>query len=183
MAKLKPAIATHPGETLADELWARQMSQTELSLRSGLAKTAINEIIKGKRPINANYAIKLEYALGIDAEYWMTSQINYELDKIRLRNKRRMSNKQKTAVDEMFTIIDGLIEYSPGNPLLAQLKSAQPRLKQIEREQIEKAVDHTEQKNAKQANRILSAKFGLGNYVEPEENKGECYYNQTYWNE
>lgn len=88
MAKLKPNIAIHVGEYLLDELRARNITQLELANTSGLSKTIINEIIKGKRPINASYAIKLEKALGIDAEYWMIAQMNYELDKIRINNEQ-----------------------------------------------------------------------------------------------
>lgn len=94
--KLIPNILIHVGEFLSDEIFARNLTQLELSKKSGLSKTIINEIIKGKRPINANYAIKLEKALGIDAEYWLTAQMNYELDKIRLREKRRKQLKKTT---------------------------------------------------------------------------------------
>ena len=88
MAKLKPTIAIHVGEYLLDELCARGITQLELANTSGLSKTIINEIINGKRPINAKYALILENALGIDAEYWMTAQMNYELDKIRINNEQ-----------------------------------------------------------------------------------------------
>lgn len=70
---------THPGEHLEDELKARGINQSLLSEASGIPKTIINEIIKGKRGINAEYAVRLEVALEIDAEFWMTSQADYEL--------------------------------------------------------------------------------------------------------
>jgi hypothetical protein len=41
----------------------------------------------------------------------------------------------KTAIDQMFDIIEGLAEYSTENPLLQSLLTAKPRLKQLERNQ------------------------------------------------
>ena len=45
----------------------------------------------------------------------------------------------KTAIDQMFDIIEGLSEYSPENPMLQSLLAAKPRLKEIEKEQIKDA--------------------------------------------
>jgi hypothetical protein len=42
----------------------------------------------------------------------------------------------KTAIDQMFDIIEGLAEYSPENPLLQSLLAAKPRLKELEKEQM-----------------------------------------------
>ena len=42
----------------------------------------------------------------------------------------------KTAIDQMFDIIEGLSEYSPENPMLQSLLAAKPRLKEVEKEQI-----------------------------------------------
>lgn len=75
--------ATHVGEMLADELYARRMTQKELAVRTGIQPTVINEIIKGKRRINATHAIKLELVLGVDADFWLTAQMNYDIAKIK----------------------------------------------------------------------------------------------------
>jgi len=57
-----------------------------------------NEVVGAIKDLapKANYFINMiDKALGIDAEYWMTAQMNYELDKIRLREKRRKQFKNK----------------------------------------------------------------------------------------
>ncbi len=75
-----------------------------------------------------------------------------------------MQDKKQTAVDEMFNIIEGLIDYSPNNPLLKTLIAAKTRLKEIEKKQIIKS-------------------FTIGNrqeYYDATENSGEQYYNETY---
>jgi hypothetical protein len=41
----------------------------------------------------------------------------------------------KTAIDQMFDIIEGLAEYNPENPMLHSLLAAKPRLKEVEKEQ------------------------------------------------
>jgi len=50
--------------------------------------------------------------------------------------------KNKTAVDEMFKIIECMIEYSPNNPLLEQLMAAKPRLKELEKQQTLYALNY-----------------------------------------
>jgi hypothetical protein len=46
------------------------------------------------------------------------------------------NESNKTAIDQMFDIIEGLAEYSPENPLLQSLLTAKPRLKELEKEQM-----------------------------------------------
>jgi hypothetical protein len=45
------------------------------------------------------------------------------------------NESNKTAIDQMFDIIEGLAEYSPENPMLQSLLAAKPRLKEMEKEQ------------------------------------------------
>jgi len=46
------------------------------------------------------------------------------------------NESNKTAIDQMFDIIEGLAEYSPENPMLQSLIAAKPRLKELEKEQM-----------------------------------------------
>ncbi len=87
MKDLVPAHATHPGEIIADELLARSMNQVEFAGLIGMNTSQLNEILNGKRGINAELALLLEKALGIDADYWMTAQSNFELDLARINEK------------------------------------------------------------------------------------------------
>ena len=45
-------------------------------------------IIRGKRNITPELAVRMEDALGIKAEFWMKYQVAYEIDKIRIKNKK-----------------------------------------------------------------------------------------------
>lgn len=86
---LTPAVAIHPGEHLSDELDARGISQIEFAKMIGYQKSQLNEVIKGKRGINADLALLLQSALGIDAGFWLNLQKNYELDLARIEAKNR----------------------------------------------------------------------------------------------
>ena len=94
-----PGSVMHPGELLKDELEARAMKQIELAKELGIAKNVMSEIIGGKRNITPELAVRLEDALGIKAEFWMKYQVAYEIDKIRIKNKRSIqgANISETA--------------------------------------------------------------------------------------
>ena len=74
----------HPGETLAEVLEDREMTQKELSIRTGMSEKHISTVINGQKNISSSFAKKLEYALGIETEFWMNLQANYERESERL---------------------------------------------------------------------------------------------------
>jgi addiction module HigA family antidote len=85
----------HPGEFIKDEIDARGMKQQELTEKMGIAKNVLSEIIHGKRNLTPLLSLKLEEALGVNAEFWMKLQINYEINLIR--------NQYKSLVDKTKT--------------------------------------------------------------------------------
>lgn len=55
----KAILAATPGRLLQEEfIEAHQLSQSELSRRTGIPRSSINEIVKGKRAITAETAFK-----------------------------------------------------------------------------------------------------------------------------
>lgn len=105
-----PFEATHPGSVILDEISARNISQKELAYELGVLPTFLNEILKGKRAITADFAILLEKSLGISADYWMRFQSQYDIDKARLKEK----NVRKIELIETWNIIK---EYVPVSQL------------------------------------------------------------------
>ncbi len=105
-----PFEATHPGTVILDEISARNISQKELAHELGVLPTFLNEILKGKRAITADFAVLLEKSLGISADYWMKFQSQYDLDRARLKEK----NVRKIELIETWNIIK---EYVPVNQL------------------------------------------------------------------
>jgi len=73
-----PFRATHPGYILKDELEARGIKQKDFAKSIEMHSSHLNEIIKGKRDINASIAMKLERELNISYDFWMNLQSNYE---------------------------------------------------------------------------------------------------------
>lgn len=74
---ITPHIPTHPGEILREEIEYRGITQTQLAHEIGVSISLINEIINGKRDLSIEYALLLEAALEIDADFWINLQDNY----------------------------------------------------------------------------------------------------------
>ena len=70
----------HPGEILAEELEAINMTAMELARRLGVPDNRIYQIIHGKRSITADTALRLGKFFNTTAEYWLNLQKLYELD-------------------------------------------------------------------------------------------------------
>lgn len=83
---LTPFEPTHPGEILREEIESRGITQTKLAAQLGVKVSIVNELIKGKRDINIEYALMLEAALGIDADFWINLQTNYSKAKAQHNN-------------------------------------------------------------------------------------------------
>ena len=79
---LTPPDPTHPGEVLREELECRGISQTKLANEIGMKVSLLNELINGKRDFTIEYAMMLEAALGIDADFWMNMQSYYNKGKL-----------------------------------------------------------------------------------------------------
>ena len=74
----EPDYAVPPGETLAEVLEVRGMSQAELARRTGVSAKHINLILKGTAPITPDTALKLERVLNIPARIWNALEVNYQ---------------------------------------------------------------------------------------------------------
>jgi HTH-type transcriptional regulator/antitoxin HigA len=85
--EILPFESTHPGTLLKDELNARGIKQKEFAIELGVLPSFLNEIVKGKRPITADFAVLLEKSLEIPADYWMRFQSQYEIDRARIKEK------------------------------------------------------------------------------------------------
>lgn len=84
--KLQPPILrATPGRILKEEfLDGFSLTQAELSKRTGMPRSTINEIIKGKRPINAETAVTLGMFFGMSAQFWLNLQSQYDLHRVEL---------------------------------------------------------------------------------------------------
>lgn len=69
----------HPGIFLGSLLEERQVSQSELSRSSGLSFQRINGMIRGRRPITPDSALRIGRALGIDAADLVEAQAAFDV--------------------------------------------------------------------------------------------------------
>ena len=72
----------HPGEVLLEEfIQPLGLSQHQLAMSMRVSPQKINDIVRGKRGITADTALRLSIALGTTAEFWMGLQSDYDLEK------------------------------------------------------------------------------------------------------
>ena len=76
---LEPYYPTHPGEVLKDEIEYRGISQKKLAEAMGVPYSLLNEVLNGKRPINAELALLIETALDLPAEPLLKMQTRYNM--------------------------------------------------------------------------------------------------------
>src|SRR5437899_2106215 len=86
-----PTYAFSPGETLAEVLGSRQMSQAKLAERTGLTPKTVNEIVRGKAPVSPETALQLERVLGLPASFWNNLQRRYDEALAREAEAERLS--------------------------------------------------------------------------------------------
>jgi addiction module HigA family antidote len=69
----------HPGVLIQDTLNDLGMTQVTLAKRLKIPIQRLNEIIRGRRGISADTALRLSKVLGTTPEYWMQLQIAIDL--------------------------------------------------------------------------------------------------------
>jgi antitoxin HigA-1 len=78
MVKLKNI---HPGEVLLEEfLLPFEISAYRLSKDIGIPQTRTSQIIKGKRRITADTALRLSRYFGTSAKFWLGLQNDFDLE-------------------------------------------------------------------------------------------------------
>ncbi|NTW69573.1 MAG: HigA family addiction module antidote protein [Chlorobiaceae bacterium] len=71
----------HPGEVLMEEfLIPLEISAYRLSKDIGIPQTRISEIVKGKRRITADTALRLSQYFGNSAKFWLGLQDDYDIE-------------------------------------------------------------------------------------------------------
>ena len=72
-------LAFHPGEQIAVELEELDMSASQLARELDIPANRVTEILRGRRGITADTALRLARWLGTSPEFWMNLQQIYEL--------------------------------------------------------------------------------------------------------
>jgi addiction module HigA family antidote len=70
----------HPGYQIELELEALNLSATKAAQQLGIPQNRLTEIIRGRRGITADTALRLATWLNTTPEFWMNLQRDYELN-------------------------------------------------------------------------------------------------------
>jgi addiction module HigA family antidote len=72
-------LAIHPGEHLAEELKALDMSAAELARQLRVPTNRVTGILNGQRAVTGDTALRLGHFFGTSPEFWLNLQSLYEL--------------------------------------------------------------------------------------------------------
>jgi addiction module HigA family antidote len=85
-----------PGEVLLEEfLKPMAISQYRLAKDIGVPPRRVNEIIKGRRAITANTALRLGHYFGVAPQFWLNLQSHYDLEQEEERLAGRLEREIK----------------------------------------------------------------------------------------
>jgi addiction module HigA family antidote len=71
---------THPGEDLLELIQDHGLTQYRLAKELGVPQTRIMQIVKGRRSISADTALRLARFFGMSKEFWLNRQMHYDLE-------------------------------------------------------------------------------------------------------
>ena len=83
----------HPGEILLEEfLKPLKISAYRLSKDVGIPQTRTSQIIKGKRRITADTALRLSKYFGTSVKFWLGLQNDFDIEEERNKLKAELEN-------------------------------------------------------------------------------------------
>lgn len=74
-----PRPAIHPGEILADELKELGVSPTQLARQIAVPANRVSQIIRGRRSITGDTALRLGHWFGMSAQFWLNLQSAHDI--------------------------------------------------------------------------------------------------------
>jgi addiction module HigA family antidote len=88
----------HPGEVLLEEfLRPLNITAYRLSKDTEIPQTRISQIIKGKRRITADTALRLSSYFGNSANFWLGLQDDYDIEEAQVNNEDLLERIKKNA--------------------------------------------------------------------------------------
>ncbi len=74
----------HPGEVLLEEFlkpWG--LSQNQLAQHMGITAARLNEVVRGRRSVTGDTALRLARVTNTTPEFWLNLQAQYDLETAR----------------------------------------------------------------------------------------------------
>lgn len=75
----REVYAIHPGYHISEELKERGVSQAELARALRVSPSRVSEILRGRRAVNADFALRLGRWIGTSPDIWLNLQRTYDL--------------------------------------------------------------------------------------------------------
>jgi len=92
----KSLTPIHPGEILLEDvLKPLGMSVNQMAKALAVDAARLNEIVRGRRGITADTALRLSRYLGTTPEFWLNLQSQYELRVARQRKQKEIERAVK----------------------------------------------------------------------------------------
>ena len=88
--ELRTDVLLHPGEVLEMEILSRGLTKSKFAMDIKMYPSHMSDILKGKRNITEEIALKLENILGISAEFWMRLQVDYNISLLRKKLNQQL---------------------------------------------------------------------------------------------
>src|SRR6266576_728129 len=88
----RPSYISPPGETIADLLDEREMTQTELAKRLGVTLKHVNQVVNGGASISADLALGLEKVFRVPAHFWLNRESLYQADLARRDEEKELES-------------------------------------------------------------------------------------------
>ena len=102
VSKMKRIPNIHPGDILLEDfLIPMDISAYRLSKEIHIDQTRISEIIKGKRSITVDTALRLSRFFGNSAEFWLNLQNHYDLEEKKKELERDLDTIKKYEYHEV----------------------------------------------------------------------------------
>ena len=98
-------LIIHPGETIAEVLEERGISQAELAASTGVSPAYVSNVISGKKGISSNFAFGLEYALGVPKSFWLNLQANYDAELLEANEGQTITEEERDAREALKDVV------------------------------------------------------------------------------
>ena len=84
----------HPGDLIADILENGNLSigtsVTALAKHLGVTRVSLSRVINGRAAVSAEMALRLQDALGVDAEMWLRMQVQRDVWEASRKRRRKV---------------------------------------------------------------------------------------------
>ena len=98
-------LIIHPGETIAELLDERGMTQSELAIQTGVTAAYVSNVIAGKKGISSGFALALEYALGVSKTFWLNLQANYDAELLAYEEEHTITDAERVARKSLAEVV------------------------------------------------------------------------------